>query len=98
MLKTLGLFIFNILIFLVIFWLIIFLNTYINFMFIRETDFAFSINMFFRWLIASIEGMAILLILYKLVAGISNKNFYRLTVVFLVLNSIIFLSIYLHEI
>jgi len=66
-------------------------------MFIRETDLPYSINMFIRWLIASIEGMAILLILYKLIAGISNKKFYWLTVVFLVVNSVIFLSIYMND-
>jgi len=76
MLKTLSLFTFNVLIFLVIFWLIIFLNTYINMMFIKETDLPYSINMFIRWLIASIEGMAILLLLYKIIARISNKKFY----------------------
>ena len=45
-------------------------------MFIKETDLPYSINMFIRWLIASIEGMAILLLLYKIIARISNKKFY----------------------
>jgi hypothetical protein len=78
-------------------FLIVFLNTFVNDAFIYEGITNFKISMLIRWLIANLEGIIIILIIYKVIMKNSNRKTFSLVILSLLINSFIFLSIYLND-
>lgn len=97
MLKPYLIWIVNAAFFLFLLIVILYLNTFINSSFIPNAlQSSFGVEMLTRWLIASIEGL-LLILMYAYLVNKRKAVLSVLAFMFLFVNSIIFFAIYFHD-
>jgi hypothetical protein len=84
--------------FIFLLWIIVYLNTYINgrLLFQNEKN-SFEYEMLLLWIIASIEGLLLLTLMYKVLLKNRRKTFPIMATLFLTTNFLIFIAIYLND-